>query len=829
MKQKLALVLGLILMAPNLSACSGRNQLSENISETFIAIELEASDSNLSIKNQMLYTIEGGEIIPSFRLGISDNLIIVYPEFGAYTQSFSGFAELPDGKIGYLSQKDGTSQVLSIDKKTGDKTRLFSSKDLITSVEYFIKQEVFVINTVNPLLQSKYGTSDGYCYVLAVNSESQRVGTGRCKSTKDRLWLITSNGDGMRAAGGGGFTTLSELNSKFEVLGRQSLPAEEIILSHSGKLAIGESSKTGTLNVYSIASGDTLWSSSETDLAAELLTVAESSDSFIIGIDADDEDGLVDLVWFRLEGDKLVSELLGDAQSASVRLSELGDFAVAEIKGLGDSPPRLLAATFGSEIKIYDLGASTVSVLIEPNIVAFVDDEVLYLSIAGDEPSRAMDVYGVINRISKATSGTILVMTQDDDDYLLTIITPDGSRWQSREIFAGIGRPSIVDARGDSVLIRSSEDDGYVTLYNLDLSGEPKSEKLAEGNIKVANFGPDDLVYFADVTGDSIDVLSIKPGDRDSRKRVSSRYTVDRYGQFGLKEAKWLSDSPTITAVVDRLLAYCKSQGLPILLAAGGSATVTVDRTENLDEVASSAKVCVRIRSKDVGKEISISATSGEDVAIIWDEFNLSDGDQPSTMNDVRTESADDQASMTDPFLSIESTDRSALVSVVSWGETASVEIGVGLQAKAGTSSSEFDYQRYNAHNVAREKCIGHAVIDGTKTLRVKVGVYPSGQTGETPFCVRLSGLEDGPRRLVMNPIETGDVAALTVECADDESYFKKSFQSDRPSSEDYEYGYSFSSRLKGLVGQCQLRHYREYPDDYNWGTWGEVDFSLQS
>lgn len=272
--------------------------------------------------------------------------------------------------------------------------------------------------------------------------------------------------------------------------------------------------------------------------------------------------------------------------------------------------------------------------------------------------------------------------------------------------FAGVGQPSIEDARGDSVLIRSSEDDGYVMLYYLDLSGEPKSEKLAEGNIKAANFGPDGLVYFADVTGDSIDVFSIKPGDRDSRKRVSSRYMVSRYGQFGLSGAQWLSNAQAMSAIVDRLLAFCKSQGLPILIAAGGSETVTVDRNVNLNDVASSAKVCVRIRSKDVGKEVSVSATSGEDVALIWDEFNLLDGDEPSTANNVRTESADDQGSTTDPFLRIESTDRSALLNVVSWGETSSVEIGVGLEAKDGTSSSEFNFRRYASHNLQESSAL---------------------------------------------------------------------------------------------------------------------------
>jgi hypothetical protein len=169
-----------------------------------------------------------------------------------------------------------------------------------------------------------------------------------------------------------------------------------------------------------------------------------------------------------------------------------------------------------------------------------------------------------------------------------------------------------------------------------------------------------------------------------------------------------------------------------------------------------------------------------------------------------------------------------SLISVLSWDKKAPVEIAVGSQALIGSSSSELDFQRYNNHNLVKNECSKHAMIDGTKTLRVKVGVYPSGQTGVTPFCVRLSGFQDQARRLVMNPIETGDLAGLTVACTDGQYYFDKDFRSDRPSSEDYQNGYSFSATLKGLIGLCEFRHYEEYPASNRWGTWGEVELSLQ-
>jgi len=817
MKQKTKFILCLVLVALSSVACGSGNRSTARILETFVALELDASDGNLSAGNNLLYSLDGEEIIPSFRLG-TDSSLIVSPSFGAPSaQSFYGFAELPDGQIGFWSQKNEANQILAINKKTGEKTRLFSSNEQFSNVEYFIDQEVFVINTND-------SNSEGKCYVLSLDSEPQRVGSGRCVATKDRLWLISSDEIG---------TTLSELNSKFEVSGRQLLPSREITLSYSGKLAIGESTKSGLLNVYSIASGDTLWSSSATDLVAELLTVAETSDSFIIGIDADDEDGLIDLLWFRLDGVKLVNELLGSSESASVSLSQLGDFVVAELGGIGDSSPRLLAATLGDEMKIIEQDAITeFTALIEPNIVAFVDDEVLYMSEAGEAPTRAMDVYGKIYSISKASNGAILVMTRDDEEYLLTIVSRDGSRWQSSEIFTGGDLPFVADVWGDSVLIKSTEDDGYVTLYNFNLSADAKLEKLAEGNIKIANFGPNGRVYFAETAGDSIDVFSIVPSDRDSRKRVSSRYTIVRFGQIGLKKALLLSESRTMTAATDRLIAYCKSKGLPILLADGGSATVTSHFFWDKDYTTPSF-VCVRIRNKDLGRKISISANSTEDIAILWEEFDLENSDDhtPSPNWAKPLQSADDQAGTTNPFLSI-IPDQSALVSIVSWGKTATaVEIRVGSQAQVGTYSSKFDILQIDRSMLASDKCKVHAVIDGSKTLRVKVGVYPNGETGVTPFCVRLSGLDNAPHRLVMNPIEIGEIAALTVECSAlaDQYYFDKSFRSDRPGAEDYSNGYLFSSDLKGFIGLCELRHYEKYPGDNGWGTWGEIDLSLEN
>ena len=79
----MALIPGLALIAFSLVACGGGNSASGSISETFIALELESSDGVLSVENKALYSIEGGEIVPTFRFGSNTFPIFISPEFGA--------------------------------------------------------------------------------------------------------------------------------------------------------------------------------------------------------------------------------------------------------------------------------------------------------------------------------------------------------------------------------------------------------------------------------------------------------------------------------------------------------------------------------------------------------------------------------------------------------------------------------------------------------------------------------------------------------------------------------------------------------------------------
>jgi hypothetical protein len=632
-------------------------------------------------------------------------------------------------------------------------------------------------------------------------------------ATTGRLWLISVEDDETR---------ISEIDDMFEVAGRRTIPSGEVLLSPSGRLAIAKTTR-GLLEITSMASGDVLWSSNESDSGSEILDTAVGSDSFLIGIDADDSDGEVEVLWMRLEDGALKSDSLGSSRTVFATLSRSGEVAIVGWEDPDGVTRYDLASLEDSDTpRVQDLGNAESTWFIEPNVIATVEDDTLYLANTKFAPRRAMDIYGQISSIVSTGSSSLLVTTSEDEKTTLSIVSPDGDRWKSTEAISGVDNLSYADSRGSSVLVVAAEDDDYGSLYEISVADDGKTSRVAEGNIRLAAFGNEGLVYFAEVNGSSVDVYQARPSDRKSRTRVSSRYIVQRFGPSEAQYAK-SAKSREMTAVIDPLLAYCRSAGIPVLDISASSSTVAVKRNDRGTSVG-----CVRMRQKGSEVALNISVKSNEDLAIEWLEYDLSENQTPESGGRVsRLLSADDSGSSLNPSLNVTSSAASALIRLYSWGEDATGTISIGSTASS-SSSTEFDRDRYESDEGAREACRIHAVVEAGETKRIKVGVLPNGFTGETPFCVRLEPGLNSPRNLVMNPIEIGDLAGLTVTCTDDDYYFDRNFRSDRPSVEDYDDGYRFSASLKGLVGLCGFRHYADYPADDGWGTWGEVDISLQ-
>lgn len=794
------------LLVTTATACVGGGQGSSN--ERFVALELKGDDNRLIEGNVTLFTIEGDEIVPTFRLGPSDDIsaIEVRSDFGSDDDdSYYGFPEFVDGRAAFVNRGNGADQLSLIDVTTGEKSRLLSSEASFRNITFFEKRGVIVAN-------SGY-SEEGRCYVVDKSLEVRRVGSGNCVATAGRLWLISVEDDETR---------ISEIDDTFEVAGRRTISSSGVLLSPSGRLAIATTPR-GLLKIYSMASGDVLWSSNESDSGAEILDTAADSDSFLIGIDADDSDGEVEVLWMRLENGTLKSDSLGSSRTVFANLARSGKVAIVGWEDPDGITRYDLASLQDSGTpRVQDLGNAESAWFIEPNIIATVEDDTLYLANTKSAPRRAMDIYGQISSIVSTGGSSLLVTTSEDAKTTLSIVSPDGDRWKSTEAISGVNNLSYADSRSSSVLIVTSEDDDYGSLYEVSLANDGKTSRVAEGNIKRAAFGTEGLVYFAEVNGSSVDVYQAKPGDRKSRTRVSSRYIVQRFGPSDARSAK-NARGREMTAVIDPLLAYCRSAGIPILDVSASSNTVAVKRNDRGTSVG-----CVRMRQKGSEVALNIRVESSEDLAIEWLEYDLSENQTPENGGRVsRLLSADDSASSLSPSLNVTSSAASALIRLYSWGEDATGTISIG-SAASSSSSTEFDRDRYEADGRAREACRIHAVVEAGETKRIKVGVLPNGFTGKTPFCVRLEPGPNSPRTLVMNPIEIGDLAALTVTCTDDDDYFERSFRSDRPSVEDYDEGYLFPAWQKGLVGLCGFRHYRDYPADYNWGTWGEVDISLQ-
>jgi len=794
------------LLATTATACVGGGQGSGN--ERFVALELKGDDGRLIEGNVTFFTIEGDEILPTFRLGPSDDIgaIEIRSDFGSGDEdSYYGFPEFVDGRAAFVNRSSDADQLSLIDIATGEKSRLLSSEANFRDITLFEKPGIIVAN-------SGYG-EEGRCYVVDKSLEVRRVGSGNCVPTAGRLWLISVEDDETR---------ISEIDDMFEVAGRRTIPSGEVLLSPSGRLAIATTTR-GLLEITSMASGDVLWSSNESDSNVEILAAATNSDSFLIGIDADDSDGEVEVLWMRLKDGTLKSDSLGSSRTVFATLSRSGEVAII---GWGD-PDGItrydLASLEDSDTpRVQDLGNAESTWFVEPNIIATAEDDTLYLANTKSAPRRAMDIYGQISSIVSNGSSSLLVTTSEDDKTTLSIVSPDGDRWKSTEAISGVSDLSYADSRGSSVLVVTSEDDDYGTLYEVSAADDGKTSRVAEGNIRRAAFGIEGLIYFAEVNGSSVDVYQAKPGDRKSRTRVSSRYIVQRFGPSGARYAK-SARSREMTAVIDPLLAYCRSTGIPIFDASASSNTVAVKRNDRGTSVG-----CVRMRQKGSEVALNVSVESNEDLAIEWLEYDLSENQTPENGGRVsRLLSADDSGSSLSPSLNVTSSAASALIRLYTWGEDAVGTISIGL-TPSSSSSTEFDRDRYESDETAREACRIHAVVEAGETKRIKVGVLPNGFTGETPFCVRLEPGLNSPRNLVMNPIEIGDLAGLTVSCTDNDYFFDRNFRSDRPSVEDYDGGYRFSASLKGLVGLCEFRHYRDYPADYGWGTWGEVDISLQ-
>jgi hypothetical protein len=794
------------LLVTTATACVGGGQTSGN--ERFVALELKGDDGRLIEGNLTLFKIEGDEIIPTFRLGPSDDIgaIEIRSDFGSGDEdSYYGFPEFVDGRAAFVNRGSDADQLSLIDVTTGEKSRLLSSEASFRDVTFFEKRGVIVAN-------SGYG-EEGRCYVVDKSLEVRRVGSGNCVATTGRLWLISVEDDETR---------ISEIDDMFEVAGRRTIPSGEVLLSPSGRLAIAKTTR-GLLEITSMASGDVLWSSNESDSGSEILDTAVGSDSFLIGIDADDSDGEVEVLWMRFEDGALKSDSLGSSRTVFATLSRSGEVAIVGWEDPDGVTRYDLASLEDSDTpRVQDLGNAESTWFIEPNVIATVEDDTLYLANTNFAPRRAMDIYGQISSIVSTGSSSLLVTTSEDEKTTLSIVSPDGDRWKSTEAISGVNNLSFADSRGLSVLVVAAEDDDYGSLYEISVADDGKTSRVAEGNIRRAAFGNEGLVYFAEVNGSSVDVYQARPSDRKSRTRVSSRYIVQRFGPSEAQYAK-SAKSREMTAVIDPLLAYCRSAGIPVLDISASSSTVAVKRNDRGTSVG-----CVRMRQKGSEVALNISVKSNEDLAIEWLEYDLSENQTPESGGRVsRLLSADDSGSSLNPSLNVTSSAASALIRLYSWGEDATGTISIGSTASS-SSSTEFDRDRYESDEGAREACRIHAVVEAGETKRIKVGVLPNGFTGETPFCVRLEPGLNSPRNLVMNPIEIGDLAGLTVTCTDDDYYFDRNFRSDRPSVEDYDDGYRFSASLKGLVGLCGFRHYADYPADDGWGTWGEVDISLQ-
>jgi len=136
------------LLVTTATACVGGGQSSGN--ERFVALELKEDDGRLIEGNVTFFTIEGDEIIPTFRLGPSADIdpIEIRSDFGSGDEdSYYGFPEFVNGRAAFVSRGSDADQLSLIDVATGEKSRLLSSEARFSDIKFFEKRAVIVANS----------------------------------------------------------------------------------------------------------------------------------------------------------------------------------------------------------------------------------------------------------------------------------------------------------------------------------------------------------------------------------------------------------------------------------------------------------------------------------------------------------------------------------------------------------------------------------------------------------------------------------------------------------------------------------------------------------
>ena len=760
------LLLGVAIVM-TVGACGGIDggQSTSNSSEgeAFLAYGASLTSSGeLSIGSAdvVTFSIEEGSLVPDTRLanGSSAGLISVFDSLSSSSVDYEGFPILPDGSFVVWQQSAEVNYLELISPKNGERKRIFRSAS-IGSVAYYFEDDLFVVNA-------------DFCYAVRTSGETRRLGRGQCEGSKSGLRFITTEKNSL---------SIYVVSRDLELTERRTFPLKSGRLTAGGALIFGESASDQRLVVFDVVSGERLWSESQGDIEATVLSVAEEGDSLVIGQDRDDGDSRLDLIAVISDSDGTRVVELGSERSVGVQLSTNGKHAlIASRTKLKEDYSFRTVSLNGGEVPVPFQGSPEGIAVGKSGVYLYVSNETLFVGRFGQAPSRAFDLFGTVTQLVEVVgTNALLVITEFEGESTVTALTV-GDEQSARVVAEGPGSvdfSSQFGGRSGKVLFALREDDGYGTLYEVEPASDGRAKRIAEGNIAAFSYGPGGDVYYVDAFGGSYSSYRVPNGDRGKRLLVSSRYFVLRQGPQQLRETN-AGLQGFMDAYVDPTQEICAREGIKTVAFALGATEIQIP------EIArGSASLCIKVPKSQRGQkvtishEISASDKSSVDTAIEVYSSTEDMRDEVVRIDDLKLVTSND-----DSFVNGEVVLGARIASVVfdrptylirssSWSEKVDANVRIDEAPNEEVSESYgFVAERWRARADSFAECkakprVGWLANKSGPVLSDTVGVDDNGNSEIYEFCVDiLTPSNQEPTRFDLVVTTTGTGSSATSE-----------------------------------------------------------------
>lgn len=851
---KLVVAVTLILA---LASCSDSVETvlsnSTSSAESFLTIRAtwdESSTLNDEDSDIATFLLSDKQIVPDVRVARinTSTKIGVYPTTRALEADYFGYPLTADGQFIVWSRAQDRDDVTLINPKTGSRTKLHSGFTF-KNVSYFADLETVIVNS-------------DFCVAVKPDGDVRRIGKGQCIGTSLGLQLLEQDASSI---------TISQINETFQISDRRSFPIKDVQFSAGGALISGRVIGSSSLAVFELLNGRKLWTSKPTDFKADVLSSAKSGDSLLIAQDSDDNDNLVDLLSIRFDQAGSSIKKLLSSRVVAAQLSSDGTAVMIATKSdsQADYAYQTQNLLTGESSDLGYAGEPSGLALSSTDFYAFVSGGTLFVGTFGDEPRRALDIFGeVTGLVEITTESRFLVLTEDGGQTSITSVRETDSRPEAKLVLSVPGRlifnPQLGSRQG-TALLTAIDDDGYGTLYEVSLVNKFDPRRLAEGNIAWFSYGPDGNIFYGDVLNREMNVYVTKSADNPSRALVSTRYVIVRQGPAIIREtgSGFLRE---MRAYIDPTLELCKRQRLTRLTLAETSTELTLNEMGK----GAPASLCIQVPLQLRGSPFDLSLSpvdAGTNTLYQFDSaFELlssevGDVDPVTTADSLDVIStADDSQIGTDRTFSYESrlsnqefSQPTYLLRGYSWTGKTTAVLRIAKPTDKPVSSTNFSRNDWKNRSAAYEACKAQpSLVAGRgseiEELDLTIGVDANGDAEIKQFCLSIPQASQDSRAeytLYLVPDNTsGAIAQLALGCADLKARQTASGQpfgslsSPRDvigfeNRDSRDVGTSRSTTIavyqltKGYAGPCYLTHQNPRPADVSAATRVKVQIAI--